>query len=74
VEGVDLILAHTQGRGIWAIDRGGNRKKLLGPLLDRANASSSAPPVNAVIDRRPLQGSCGRGGWALTAALSNAHH
>src|SRR5712692_951257 len=32
---VDLIRTHTQGRGIWAIDRGGDRKKLLEPLLDR---------------------------------------
>src|SRR5712692_9332136 len=32
---VDLIRMHTQGRGIWAIDRGGDRKKLLEPLLDR---------------------------------------
>ena len=33
--GVDLVRAHTQGRGIWAVDRGGDRKKLLEPLLDR---------------------------------------
>jgi len=33
--GVDLLRAHTQGRGIWAMDRGGDRKKLLEPLLDR---------------------------------------
>jgi hypothetical protein len=33
--GVDLLRAHTQGRGIWALDRGGDRKKLLEPLLDR---------------------------------------
>jgi hypothetical protein len=30
---VDLIRTHTQGRGIWTIDRGGDRKKLLEPLL-----------------------------------------
>jgi len=34
--GVDLVREHTQGRGIWAVDRGGDRKKLLEPLLDRA--------------------------------------
>jgi hypothetical protein len=34
--GVDLVRAHTQGWGIWAVDRGGDRKKLLEPLLDRA--------------------------------------
>ena len=27
--------AHLEGRGIWAVDRGGDRKKLLEPLLDR---------------------------------------
>lgn len=33
--GIDLVRTHTQGRGIWAVDRGGDRKKLLEPLLDR---------------------------------------
>jgi hypothetical protein len=33
--GIDLVRSHTQGRGIWALDRGGDRKKLLEPLLDR---------------------------------------
>ena len=33
--GIDLVRAHAQGRGIWAVDRGGDRKKLLEPLLDR---------------------------------------
>jgi hypothetical protein len=33
--GIDLVRSHTQGRGIWAVDRGGDRKKLLEPLLDR---------------------------------------
>jgi hypothetical protein len=44
---VDLIRTHTQGRGIWTMDRGGDRKKLLEPLLDRTavSASSSAPPA-----------------------------
>ncbi len=31
---VDLVRKHTRGRGIWAVDRGGDRKKLLEPLLD----------------------------------------
>lgn len=45
---VDLIRTHTEGRGIWTIDRGGDRKKLLEPLLDRAvSASSSALPASA---------------------------
>ena len=33
--GIDLVRAHTQGRGIWTVDRGGDRKNLLEPLLDR---------------------------------------
>jgi hypothetical protein len=33
--GVDRLQAHTAGRGIWTIDRGGDRKKLLEPLLER---------------------------------------
>jgi Transposase DDE domain len=32
---VDQVRAHTGGRGIWAIDRGGDRKRLLEPLLER---------------------------------------
>jgi hypothetical protein len=32
---VDQVRTHTGGRGIWAIDWGGNRKKLLEPLLER---------------------------------------
>jgi hypothetical protein len=32
---VDQIRACTQGRGIWTIDRGGDRKRLLEPLLER---------------------------------------
>jgi hypothetical protein len=33
--GIDLVRTHLEGRGIWAVDRGGDRKKLLEPLLDR---------------------------------------
>ena len=32
---IDQLRAHSRGRGIWAIDRGGDRKKLLEPLLER---------------------------------------
>ena len=35
LEGVDRIRTHTGGRGIWAMDRGGDRRKLLEPLLER---------------------------------------
>ncbi len=32
---IEQLRAHTQGRGIWAMDRGGDRRKLLEPLLER---------------------------------------
>ncbi|MGH9355523.1 MAG: transposase [Terriglobia bacterium] len=35
LEGVDRIRMHTRGRGIWVMDRGGDRKHLLEPLLER---------------------------------------
>jgi len=55
---IDLIRAHTQGRGIWAIDRGGDRKKLLEPLLDRGERFViRSTGRRTVIDRRKLQGS-----------------
>jgi hypothetical protein len=55
---VDLIRTHTQGRGIWAIDRGGDRKKLLEPLLDRGQRFViRSTGKRTVIDRRKLQGS-----------------
>jgi hypothetical protein len=58
LEAVDLIRTHTQGRGIWAIDRGGDRKKLLGPLLDRHQRFVvRSTGTRTVIGRRQLQGS-----------------
>jgi hypothetical protein len=54
---VDLIRSHTQGRGIWVIDRGGDRKKLLEPLLDRAERFViRSTGKRSVIDRRKLSG------------------
>jgi len=32
---IDLVRGSTTGRGIWTVDRGGDRKHLLEPLLDR---------------------------------------
>ena len=32
---IDPLRAQTRGRGIWAMDRGGDRRKLLEPLLER---------------------------------------
>ena len=55
---VDLIRTDTQGRGIWAIDRGGDRKKLLEPLLDRRERFLiRSTGKRTVIGRRNLQGS-----------------
>lgn len=55
---VDLIRAHTRGRGIWAMDRGGDRKNLLEPLLDRgARFVIRSTGKRTVIDRHGLLGS-----------------
>jgi hypothetical protein len=55
---IDLIRAHTQGRGIWVMDRGGDRKKLLEPLLDRSQRFVvRSTGRRTVIDRKGLQGS-----------------
>lgn len=55
---VDRIRTHTQGRGIWTMDRGGDRKKLLEPLLDRGERFViRSTGRRTVIDRRCLQGS-----------------
>jgi hypothetical protein len=54
---VDLIRTHTQGHGIWVMDRGGDRKKLLEPLLDRAQRFViRSTGQRSVIDRRNLWG------------------
>jgi len=55
---VDLIRAPTRGRGIRALDRGGDRKNLLEPLLDRATRFvMRSTGQRTVIDRRGLLGS-----------------
>jgi len=55
---VDRIRKHTAGRGIWAMDRGGDRKKLLEPLLDRGQRFViRSTGQRTVIDRKGLQGS-----------------
>ena len=36
LKAVDTVRQHVENRGIWVIDRGGDRKKLFEPLLDRA--------------------------------------
>ena len=55
---IDLVRSHTQRRGIWAIDRGGDRKNLLEPLLDREERFViRSMGKRSVIDRRGLAGS-----------------
>jgi len=55
---IDLVRSHTRGRGIWAIDRGGDRKKLLEPLLERGERFViRSTGKRSVIDRRQLRGS-----------------
>jgi len=54
--GIDLVRAHTQGRGIWAVDRGGDRKKLLEPLLDRHQRFViRSTGKRSVIDRKNMK-------------------
>lgn len=56
VAGIDLVRAHTQGRGIWAVDRGGDRKKLLEPLLDRQERFViRSTGKRFVVDRKNLK-------------------
>jgi hypothetical protein len=55
---VDLIRSHTQDRGIWVIDRGGDRKNLLEPLLNRHQRFViRSVGKRTVIDRKGLLGS-----------------
>ncbi|MHB8610788.1 MAG: hypothetical protein ACYDCG_21065, partial [Candidatus Acidiferrales bacterium] len=50
---IDQLRAHTTGRGIWAIDRGGDRRKLLEPLLERgARFVIRSTGQRMVLDRR----------------------
>jgi hypothetical protein len=54
--GVDLVRAHTHGRGIWAVDRGGDRKKLLEPLLDRRECFViRSTGKRLVVDRKNMK-------------------
>ncbi|HEY3453105.1 MAG TPA: hypothetical protein VGK64_00785 [Bryobacteraceae bacterium] len=54
--GIDLVRSHTRGRGIWAVDRGGDRKKLLEPLLDRHERFViRATGKRLVLDRKNMK-------------------
>ena len=71
---IDLVRADTRGRGIWTIDRGGDRRKLLEPLLDRGERFViRSTGQRSVIDRRHLRGSvaevAGRCRWRYRARI-----
>jgi hypothetical protein len=71
---VDLIGAPTRGRGIWAMDRGGDRKNLLEPLLDRgARFVIRSTGKRTVTDRHGPLGKRDRGGRAVPAPSPGAH-
>lgn len=58
LEAVDRVRKHTRGRGIWAVDRGGDRKHLLEPLLERGERFViRSTGKRTVVDRRRLKGS-----------------
>ena len=53
IAAVDQVRRFTQGRGIWAMDRGGDRKRLLEPLLERnEHFVIRSTGQRSVIDRR----------------------
>ncbi len=50
---IDPRRAHPQGRGLWAIDRGGDRRKLLEPLRERRERfGMRSGGQRRVLDRR----------------------
>jgi Transposase DDE domain len=50
---IDQLRGQTQGRGIWAMDRGGDRRKLLEPLLERRERFViRSTGQRSVLDRR----------------------
>ena len=53
---IDQLRAHTARRGIWAMDRGGDRRKLLEPLLEREArfVMRSTGGAIAMVDRANL--------------------
>jgi len=54
---VDWVSVFTGGRGIWALDRGGDRRHLLEPLLERRlRFVVRLTGKRTVIDRRRLKG------------------
>jgi len=58
LEAVDRVRKHTAGRGIWAMDRGGDRKHLLEPLLERGERFViRSTGQRTVVDRHRLKGS-----------------
>ena len=55
---VDLVRGHTPGRGLWAVDRGGERRQLLEPRRERRERFViRSTGKRFAIDRRRLKGS-----------------
>jgi hypothetical protein len=55
---VDSVRSHTRGRGIWALDRGADRREVLEPLLERRERFViRSTGKRFVIDRRRPKGS-----------------
>jgi hypothetical protein len=55
---VDQVRRHTRGRGIWTVDRGGDRRQVLEPLLERGERFViRSVGKRTVIDRKGLKGS-----------------
>jgi hypothetical protein len=54
---VDQVRSHTKGQGIWAVDRGGDRRHLLQPLLERGERFViRSTGQRTVIDHGHLKG------------------
>lgn len=57
LQAVDWVGTFVGGRGIWAMDRGGDRRHLLEPLLERRlRFVIRSTGARTVIDRRHLKG------------------
>src|SRR5258708_15515548 len=52
---IDQLRAQTRGRGIWAMDRGGDRRKLLEPLLERRERFVIRSTVQRLVLDPPRQ-------------------
>lgn len=72
LEGVDRIRVHTAGRGIWTIDRGGDRKKLLEPAGAGRTLCDPFDRSTLCRQRAEAAGDGSSSGSLLPAALSGS--